>query len=122
MNRRVAFPFLTLSDAAVETSAWEVSVDGVEWSMAGEFLPNWDSASGIRLRRAMRLNPELAASDPGIPVDQLAVAASVRIGTGQGRLPRLILSRTLRELRAENPSWEFDETIEGHHLSMLLDL
>ena len=90
--------------------------------MAGEFLPNWDSASGIRLRRAMRLNPELAASDPGIPVDQLAVAASVRIGTGQGRLPRLILSRTLRELRAENPSWEFDETIEGHHLSMLLDL
>ena len=89
MNRRVAFPFLTFSDTAVETSAWEVSVDGVEWSMAGEFLPNWDSASGIRLRRAMRLNPELAASDPGIPVDQLAVGASVRIGTGQGRLPRL---------------------------------
>lgn len=122
MNRRVAFPFLTLSDTAVEASAWEVSLDGVEWSMAGEFLPNWDSASDIRLRRAMHLNPELAASDLGIPVDQLAVAASVRIGTGQGRLPRLILSRTRRELRAENPSWEFEQTIEGHHLSMLLDL
>lgn len=122
MNRLVAFPFLTLSDTAVETSAWEVSLDGVEWSMVGEFLPNWDSASDIRLRRAMRLNPEMAASDLGMPVDQLAVAASVRIGTGQGRLPRLILSRTRRELCAGNPSWQFEQTIEGRHLSILLDL
>lgn len=100
MNRRVAFPFLTLSESAVEASAWEISLDGVEWSGAGEFLPHWDSASDIRIRRTLRLNLELAASDLGIQVDQLAAAASVRIGTGQGRLPRLILSRTRRELRS----------------------
>lgn len=122
MNRRVAFPFLTLSEAAVEASAWEISLDGVEWSASDEFLPHWDSATDIRVRRTIRLNFDQAASDLGIPVDQLAFAASVRIGTGQGRLPRLILSRTHRDLRPGDTSWEFDQTIEGRQLSMILDL
>lgn len=122
MNRRVAFPFLTLSEAAVEASAWEISLDGREWSAAGEFLPHWDSASDICIRRTLRLNLELAASDLGIPVDQLALAGSVRIGTGQGRLPRLILSRTRREFHPGDTSWEFEQTIEGRRLSMILDL
>lgn len=122
MNRRVAFPFLTLSDSAVEASAWEISLDGAEWSAAGEFLPHWDSASDIRIRRTLRLDLDLAASDLGIPVDQLAAAASVRIGTGQGRLPRQVLSRTRRELRSAETSWEFEKTIEGRRLSMVLDL
>lgn len=122
MNRRVAYPFLTLSDAAVETSAWEVSLDGVEWSEAGEFLPHWDSASNIRVRRTLRLRPELAASDLGVPVDDLVLAASVRIGTGQGRLPRLILDRVRSHLRPDKPAWDFERTIEGHRLSILLDL
>jgi hypothetical protein len=122
MNRRVAFPFLTLSGSAVEASAWEISLDGVEWSAAGEFLPHWDSASDIRIRRTMRLNLELAASDLGIPVDRLALSASVRIGTGQGRLPRQILSRRRRYLRSGDTSWEFEQIIEGHRLSMILDL
>ncbi len=122
MNRRVAFPFLTLSESAVEASAWEISLDSVEWSAAGEFLPHWDSASDIRIRRTMRLNLELAASDLGIPVDRLALSASVRIGTGQGRLPRLILARTRRDLRSGDTSWEFEQIIEGHRPSMILDL
>jgi hypothetical protein len=122
MNRRVAFPFLVLSEAAVEASAWEISLDGVEWSGVGEFLSHWDSATDIRVRRTLRLDLELAASDLGIPVDQFAAAASVRIGTGQGRLPRLILSRTRREFRLGDISWEFEQTIEGRRLSMILDL
>ena len=122
MNRRVAFPFLTLSETAVEASAWEISLDGIEWSVAREFLPHWDSASDVRIRRTLRLIPELAASDLGIPVDQLAVAASVRIGTGQGRLPREILARTRRGFRSGDTSLKFEQTIEGHRLSMILDL
>jgi len=122
MNRRVAFPFFTLSDSAVEASAWEISLDGAEWCAAGEFLPHWDSASDIRIRRKLRLDLDVASSDLGIPVDQLAAAASVRIGTGQGRLPRVILSRTRREFRSGDKSWEFEQTIEGRRLSMILDL
>jgi hypothetical protein len=122
MNRRVAFPFLTLSGSAVDASAWELSLDGSEWSTAGEFLPHWDSASDIRIRRTLRLNLEQAASDLGIPVDQLALAGSVRIGTGQGRLPRLILSRTRREFHLGDTTWEFEQTIDGRQLSMILDL
>lgn len=122
MNRRVAFPFLTLSEPAVGASAWETSLDGVEWSVAGEFLPHWDCATDIRVRRTIRLDFGVAASHLGIPDDQLALAASVRIGTGQGRLPRLILSRMRRELRVEDECWEFEQTIDGRQLSMILDL
>lgn len=122
MNRRLAFPFLTLSDAAVEASVWEVSLDGVEWSEAGEFLPHWDSASDIRARRTLRLCTETAASDLGIPVGDLVLAASVRIGTGQGRLPRLILDRVRNDLCPDNPVSCFEHIIEGHRLSILLDL
>ncbi|MCK9538036.1 hypothetical protein [Dokdonella sp.] len=122
MNRRVAYPFLTLSDAAVKVSAWEVSLDGVAWSEPGEFLADWDNASDIHLRRTLHVNAELAASDLGIPVDQLALAASVRIGTGQGRLSRLVLSRVRRELHADSPSWEFEHVTEGRSLSIFLDL
>lgn len=122
MNRRIAFPFLVLSEATVEASAWEISLDGGEWSEVGEFLPHWDNAIDIHVRRTLRLDLELAATNLGIPVDQLAVAASVRIGTGQGRLPRLILSRTRREWRSGDTSWKFEQTIEGRWLSMILDL
>lgn len=122
MKHRVALPFLTLSSSAVAAADWEISVDGADWSVAGDFLPHWDAASDVRLRRKLCLHHERAASDLGIPVEHLRIAASVRIGTGQGRLPRRILFRLRKELREDDPSWDLEHTIEGHQLSMLLDL
>ena len=122
MNGRIAFPFLTLSDAAVEAARWSFSLNGGDWNDAGDFLPDWDAASTLRVRRAVRLDPLVAEDDLRIEVESLRVSLWVRVGTGAGRLPRLILFRDCRELTA--PAWraEFEFEIAGHQLSLVLDL
>ena len=122
MNRRIAFPFLTLSDAAVDAVAWSCSLDGGGWSPAGDFLPDWDAASVIRFRRKISIDPQIAADDLNVSPEQLGLAIAVRVGTGQGRLPRLIPFREFRELAADTWQEEFDFEIEGEKLSLVLDL
>ncbi|WP_026287861.1 hypothetical protein [Thioalkalivibrio sp. ALJ24] len=122
MNRRIAFPFLTLSDASIEASPWEVSVDGNDWVEAGEFLPDWDSSCDVHIRRTVRLVPEVAVIDLSLSIDDLQLLLGVRLGTGQGRLPRLVMDRKLERVNLDNPVWKFERVIEGRALSMVLDL
>ncbi len=122
MNRRIAFPFLTLSDAAVEASSWEVSLDGVDWHEADDFLADWDASRDIHLRRNLRLNLEVAAADLALPPEDLNLLVGIRIGTGQGRLPRLIIYRHTEPMPREEPVWRFEGLIESRMLSLILDL
>ena len=122
MNRRIAFPFLTLSDAAVDASAWSCSLDDGDWTSAGEFLADWDAASVIRFRRKVRIDPQIAANDLKVNQEELGLTIAVRIGTGQGRLPRLILSRDLRKLAADTWQEAFDFEVSGERLSLVLEL
>ena len=122
MNRRIAFPFLTLTDAAVDAATWSCSLDGGVWNPVGDFLPDWDSASVIRFRRKVSIDPQIAASDLNVNPGKLCLAIVIRIGTGQGRLPRFILSRESRELAADSWEEEFDFEISGEKLSLVLDL
>lgn len=122
MNSRIAFPFLNLSDSAVLTTQWEVSLDGVNRTEVGEHLPDWDPSSTLQLRRTVRIAPEVASHDLSIPQDRLQLAMSVRVGTGQGRLPRMILQRHRHIL--DRGSWEreFEFEVPGRNLSVVLDL
>jgi hypothetical protein len=122
MNRRIAFPFLTLSDAAVETSAWEVSLNGVDWAEAGEFLPHWDQSCDIHIRRKIRLASDIAAADLSLSRDDLRLSLGVRIGTGQGRLPRLIVERCRHSVTWDDPVWQFERVVPGQVLSIVVDL
>lgn len=122
MNRRVAFPFLLLSDSAVEASPWEVSFNAEEWLEAGDFLADWDASRDIHLRRTLRINQDIAAADLALQPDDLNLRASVRIGTGQGRLPRMVIARRNEPLSRENPIWHFSEVVEGRMLSLVIDL
>ena len=122
MNRRIAFPFLTLSDAAVDAGPWRLSLNGGDWSKPGDHLADWDAASPIRIRRTVRLDTVIAANDLGIAPDQLRLSLDVRVGTGTGRLPRLILSRHSHELSADRTQGEFDLEVTGERLSLVLDL
>lgn len=119
---RIAFPFLTLSESAVIASSWLISLNESEWAPAGEYLQNWDPASSTRLHRRIAIDPSIAAADLNIDIRDLKFFASVRIGTGQGRLPRLILTRENRTLEAEPWFIEFDLEIEGEALSTVLDI
>lgn len=122
MNRRVAFPFLTLSDAAVEAEPWSFSLNNDGWQTLGEVLPDWDSASKLRIRRAVRVTPEIAADDLGITTESPNLSLGLRIGTGPGRLPRLILHREYRELAAGAWQAEFEIELPSAQLSLILDV
>lgn len=122
MNQRIAFPFLTLSDAAVDAAAWSCSLDGGTLNPAGDFLPDWDAASVIRFCRKVSIDPQIAENDLNVNREKLRLAITVRVGTGQGRLPRLILSREFRELTAGTWQEVFDFEITGEKLSLVLDV
>ena len=122
MNRHFAFPFLTLSDAAVEAAPWSWSLNRGEWSPAEDYLPDWDAASSIGLRRTVSLDPAIAADDLGVTTDRLRLSLGVRIGTGAGRLPRLILERHRRALKPGTWQEQFDLEVPGEMLSLVLDV
>lgn len=122
MNRRIAFPFLTLSDAAVQSEPWHLSLNGGDFKPAGGFVPDWDAASEIRIRRSVGIEPRIAADDLGITIGNLRLALEVRIGTGSGRLPRLILLRQCHRLKPGSWREEFDLQVPGDRLSLVLDV
>lgn len=122
MNRRIAFPFLTLSDAAVAADPWRLSLDGGSWQATGDFIQDWDYASEIRIRRTLKIDPRIAADDLSVSVGSLRLAIGVRVGTGPGRLPRLILSRECRGLAPGRWQEEFDIRVPGVRLSLVLDV
>lgn len=122
MNRRIAFPFLTLSDAAVEASPWEVSLNGQDWIEAGEFLPDWDASCDIHLRRRLRLDQDIAAADLALSIENLSLLVGVRIGTGQGRLPRMVVAKHIEPVNSESPVWCFESVVKAQLLSLVLDL
>ena len=122
MNRRIAFPFLTLSDAAVKADPWSLSLNGGSWQTAGDFVQEWDSASEIRIRRTVGIDPRIAVDDLGVTTGPLHLALGVRVGTGPGRLPRLILLRECRGLEPGRWQEEFDIPVPGDRLSLVLDV
>lgn len=122
MKRTVAFPFLTLSDSAVDASPWEISLDGDQWEAAGTFLPDWDSSRDIHVRRTFRIDPTIAAADLALQPDELNLLAGIRVGTGQGRLPRLLVARHAGTLNHKHPAWRFSGVVDASVLSLVLDL
>jgi hypothetical protein len=121
LSTRVALPFLTLREASVRTSPWELSFNGDDWTIPDEFVPHWDPASTLWFRREVSVDAEASAQDLGIPVDELRLALGVRIGTGQGRIPRTIVCRETRDLSGEQPA-ELSFTVPGKRLSALIDI
>ena len=122
MNRRFAFPFLTLSDAAIAAGPWSWSLNGGEWSPAQDYLPDWDAACVIGLRRTVSVDPAIAANDLGVSTDRLRLSLGVRLGTGAGRLPRLILERRRHALKPDTWQEQFDLEVPGERLSLVLDV
>ena len=122
MNRRIAFPFLTLGGSAVEAEPWLIALDDADPAEAGEFLPHWDRSTVITLRRRLQVRFGVASADLGIPDEELDLAVITRVGTGPGRLPRLITRTDRREVSRDSGEVQIDLQAEGARLSTVLDL
>lgn len=122
MSSRIAFPFRTLGSSAVEASPWSVALGDGELHEAGDFVSDWDYATPLRLSRRLKIRPDIAAADLEIEAGSLELAVSLRLGTGQGRMPRFIIRREWFPLDSARPELELDFWIDGNLLSNVLDL
>ena len=122
MNRWIAFPFLVLSEAAVHADPWLISLNDGKFMESGDFLANWDSASTIRLQRSLRIDLVRASAELQVCADHLALAASVRVGTGPGSLARLIVGMHDETLDEEDGAIAFEFAVPNDELSLVLDL
>lgn len=122
MKSRVAFPFLTLSDNAVDAGSWMLRLNDNEQVPAGDYLPDWDYASRISLQRTVSVKKELAAAELAIPGSNLALSLCIRAGTGVGRLPRSFISQQEHPFGDGTDTIVIDLEIPGNELSSVLDL
>ena len=122
MSRRIALPYLTLSDLSVNATAWAYSLNGGAFSDVEEYLPNWDAASTIVARRTVRVDSPLAASELDVDAASLVMSVRVRVGTGPGRLPRVVVKESRAELPVDGSAVEVALEIPGDDLSAVLDL
>ena len=86
--KRVAFPFLTLSDDAVQAAPWELALNRGEFSVALDYLPDWDIASTIEARRSLCVDFALAEAEVGVNLHDLRLVVVASVGTGSGNVPR----------------------------------
>ncbi len=121
MSTRIALPFLTLRESTVHASPWELSFNGEDWTTHEEFVPDWDPASTLWFRRQVSLDADESVRDLGIPHEELRLSLAVRVGTGQGRVPRTIIHREARELTGEE-TIELSFSVTGERLSALIDI
>ena len=122
MNKRIALPFLTLSEHAIEVTPWSVAFDQNGWVEAGDFLEGWDSASAVSVRREITLNHDTASTELGINADELSLSLGIRLGTGSGILPRLIILQEHYEVGLTEQQIIVERRIPGSELSVVLDL
>lgn len=118
----VAFPFLTLSEEAVDSTPWEVLHDGTSITQIS-YLKDWDYLGVIRVRRSLRIIPDIAANDLGIPVSELkSIKITLRIGTGPGNKPRQWVEAVDIPINTSGENIYIDHEIPGDYLSTRLQL
>lgn len=120
--QRIAFPFLTLDQTAICPQPWALLEEGAETPIADAWLPDWDAARDLRLRRLVTTDLDRAADLLSMPIDDGALELVIRIGTGTGNLPRLIIATSKLPLTRMEPTVVIDEFVPGHSLSQRLFL
>lgn len=122
MNRRIAFPYLTLSEASTTVSCWQVSLNGGPPVLAEDYLPHWDAASTITVYRNIRVDMPLAMTELAVGKGDIGMAARVQVGTGSGRLPQQLVNVDSQDLSENNGNVHVAIEIPGDNLSTVLDL
>lgn len=117
-----ALPFLTLSDEAIEFPGWEVGDAGGLVSPVAEVLENWDYARDLDVVCRLRVHWEMAARLLQVAADDLNIRATLLVGTGAGRMPRMLERVDAAVLSDGRPEALLRCTVSGGGLSGQLRL
>lgn len=110
---RIAFPFLTLDQTAISPEPWVLLDGGLETPIGEAWLPDWDAARDLRLRRLVTTDLDRAADLLSMRLDDGALELVTRIGTGIGNMPRRIIATSKLPLTRMEPTVVIDEVVSG---------
>jgi len=114
---RIAFPFFTLGSPAVFVSPWMLGEEASEFGPGSGWLENWDQSQDVAIRRHVRVDVDLAASQLGIPAEELELALLIRVGTGAGSMPRILRDLPMKTVRRGASEFLVEEAVAGSSLS-----
>ncbi len=90
MSANFALPFLSLPDEAVTLRSWMIGQSGQQLLPIQTMFDEWDYATDIELQSTVSIEMRTASRMLEIPEDELKLAVVLKIGTGRGRLPRIV--------------------------------
>lgn len=121
MNKRIAFPFLTLPDSAVGFRGWMIGDPGEPLMPAPDILEAWDYERDLEVQARFEIGLDAVEAELGIPMNQFSLAVAFKIGTGAGTLPRKLM-RSAVEMVDEDGKAEISTVLYGAELSGRLRL
>lgn len=86
--RRIALPFLTLPDDAINFHGWMIGDPGAPLANASDILDNWDYERDLEVSAEIEVEFSKAAQSLDLPEDELKLAVGLARGTGAGSIPR----------------------------------
>lgn len=120
MGGVVVLPFCTLTDRSVMAGKWNVSVDDAAMIELASCLKSWDSSSKVQLKRSVKIDWDLVSRELG--VSGVCLQLHVVVGTGSGKIPRIILNTHSHNLEPDTSEYYFDEYIGPRQLSSAIFL
>ncbi|MGF6161157.1 MULTISPECIES: hypothetical protein [Pseudomonas] len=120
MNKRLAFPFLTITEGSITTSPWLLSLNNAPFLPASDHLANWDYSSQLTLNRTLSIDWDLVSLDLSHPKSKLPLEILVQIGTGSGNLPRKLWSEYQKAISYRADEIEITIPIISENLSQRL--
>lgn len=120
--KRIALPFLTLSENTIELSEWTIGEPGQPRYPIEDIQENWDYEKDLEIGVDVNVNFEQAATDLALDQSALQMAAVLMVGTGAGTMPRVVHRACTKTLNQTNKNIRLATTLLGHTLSSQLHL
>lgn len=115
--KQVAFPFHTLNDHSLELSIWETLDPNGHIVPLHKQISDWDYQRNIQIKRQIKINKQIAAMQLNVSEMDLSLSVLVRVGTGQGSMPRKWVKSILTTDPSGHLKFDVDELITGFELS-----
>lgn len=117
MNRRVAFPFLTLPNEAVGFRGWMIGDPGEPLVKAGDVLEGWDYERDLEINARFKPDIDAIAEALDFKTEDFALTVVLKAGTGAGTMPRRVERLAVASLSKDQSELDLCALIGSERLS-----
>ncbi|UWM84950.1 hypothetical protein [Rhizobium sp. SRDI969] len=116
----IAYPYLRIEDAEVLTSPWAYKEE--DRRTLGNYLPDWDYASEIRLHRKITVDVPRIAKRFGVSEAELRLRLVITVGTGGAREDRHRRVYWAHDIARDEADHEVEFSLDGLDISQRIRL